>query len=276
MHVPGAEGPQTITSSMNQASGPSISFGNGVKPEEKKGEFKIVQKQVAPIAPPVAPPRPPAPVKLKLNPDLWIKYFDPAKGLFKKIKPSYTGLRSTTEEYNWAINSEYWLKMRALLLLALVVVIVLGIGLIGMKSYYNGRLEQYNALVNNVNSINGELRNRDDYRDQSLVLIDQAQAIQTILSERVSWTKMFNVLEAITLDEVSYTDFQIIDSTRINLTVQAPSYASLARQVELFEKTEGIKLADVSDATVAIDKNTDAQEITGLVQLTLTPEFWNK
>jgi len=242
---------------------------------QKKGVFKLFKKEDKPITPvvsavPVTPPKP------KLKPDMWLKYFDPGRGLFKKIKPAYLNSRTTTAEYNWVIQSEYWLKIRAILLVVLIVLIVFSVGWIGIKSYHNGRLVQYNDLVNNVSRLNGELQNREGYRDQAIALVDQAKTVQTVMAQRVSWTKLFNFLETKTLAQVSYTDFNVINDTLVNLTVVAPSYSNLARQVEIFEQAEGVTLADISDASVAIDKHTDDQTVTGIVQLKLAPEFWSK
>jgi len=275
MHVPGAEAPQTVAPLSGQPVGSAVSFGNGVKPEEKKGLFKIFKKVDKPVAPvvPVAPAVPPKP---KLKPDMWLKYFDPGRGLFKKIKPTYLNSRTTTEEYNWVIQSEYWLKIRTILLVVFIVLVVFSVGWIGMKSYHNGRVAQYNDLVNNVNRLNGELQNREGYRDRAMALINQATIVHRVMAERVSWTKLFNFLETKTLAEVSYTDFNVINDTLVNLTVVAPSYSALARQVEIFEQATGINLADISDASVAIDKHTDEQTVTGVVQLKLAPEFWSK
>lgn len=276
MHVPENELSKATTQAAAQPrSQPGVKFGNGEKPEEKKGLFKILKKIDKPAAP-VVPTAPVAPPKPKLKPDMWLKYFDPGRGLFKKIKPTYLNSRTTTAEYNWVIQSEYWLKIRAILLVVLIVLIVFSVGWVSMKSYHNGKSAQYNELVNNVNRLNGELQNREGYRDRAMALINQATIVHRVMAERVSWTKLFNFLETKTLAEVSYIDFQIINDSLVNLTVVAPSYSTLARQVEIFEQAEGISLADISDANVEIDKHTDEQTVTGIVQLKLAPEFWSK
>jgi len=274
MHVPTVESPKPVAppAQTNQPVA-AVSFGNGGKPEEKKGLFKIFKKPTPPIPPVVKPPQLPKP---KLNPDMWLKYFDPGKGLLKKIKPQYLNTKSTTVEYNWVVNSEFWYKLRGLFLIILIILVVLFVGVLGIKSYHNGRLSTYNSLVLKSDRLNLERQNGEGYKDRASAIVAQAEVIKTVMSDKLSWMKLFNVLERNTVADVSYLDFQILNETTINLTVKAPSYTALAQQVALFERIDGVKLADLNEASVAIDKNTDEKEVTGDVRLTLNPEFWTK
>ena len=133
MHLPESQKIDSVSvAATNQ--NPTVSFGNGSKTEEKKGVFQIVKK-TEPPKPPVAPP-PPAPPKPKLKPDMWLKYFEPAKGILKKIKPLYLNSKNTNPEYEWVIKSEYWYKLRALMLISLIIIIAVSAGWVGIK-YYN-------------------------------------------------------------------------------------------------------------------------------------------
>ncbi len=276
MHVPENQGVSNVSPGIASSTGPAVSFGNGVKPDENKGVFKVIKKVEPPKPlPPPPPPSPPIPPKPRLRPDMWLKYFDPAKGLFKKIKPVYLNTKTTTSEYVWVISSEYWYKMRGLLLVFLLIVLSFCLGWLGIKAYYTGRVPQYNQAVEKRNSFNVKLKEYNEYYDSSQALINKGLVVQAVMAERVSWAKLFNLLEKNTLLNASYLDFQIINEEMINLTILAPDYTTLAQQVEIFENIPGVVVVDVAEASVAIDKHTDVKEVTGVVRLNLDSEFWN-
>jgi len=247
-----------------------VKFGlNGEKKPEKKGIFKIKKKVTPPPSPtPVAPPKPKV--------DLWAKYCIPAKGLFKKIKQDEIHKDTVTEEYTWLVKSEYWLKVRALLFIVLIIIILFAAGWIGIRSYQLGLLNQYNESVVKLNSANAQIGQFNLEKERIADLKTKIVLVDEVFSNHVYWTNLFGLLEQSTLDNISYIEFKTWGENYVLLTALAPSYSDLAKQVDALERADFAESIDIDMANVYIDEETDDQEVRGVIEIKLKSDVLYK
>lgn len=263
MHMPEKGGNGTTKKPIPAVKEDWVKFGlNGEKKEEKRGVFKMKKKVTPPPAPkPVAPPKPKV--------DLWAKYCSPAKGLFKKIKQDEIHKDTVTPEYIWLVKSEYWLKVRALCFILLIICILFAAGWIGIRSYQLGLLNQYNDSVKSLNGVNAQISQFNLEKERIEELKTKIVLVDEVFSGHVYWTNLFSLLEQSTLDNISYIEFKSWGENYVMLTALAPSYSELAKQVDALERAGFAESVDIDMANIYIDEETDEKEVRGVIELKL-------
>lgn len=155
--------------------------------------------------------------------------------LLPKNYPKKKGFQQT----NLILNP---LKKWVIVVLILFIISVLFA--IGLKIYQR-------TLLSKINKIEKEIGNLEKQKDQTLVdnilvlekkLIDLKQ----IFSSHIYSSKLFDLIEKITLPAVQWTDLSLDTKDNIlNLEGRAVRWADIAKQIIAFEK-EDLRVADVS------------------------------
>ena len=270
MHMPEKGKSGSASKPIPQVKEEWVKFGsNGQKAPEKKGVFKMRKKVTPPPAPkPVVPPAP------KI--DLWAKYCSPTKGLFKKLKEDEIHKDTVTEDYVWLVKSEYWLKIRALLFIVLIILILFVTGWVGIRSYQIGLLNQYNESVVSLNNTNDQIAQFNLEKDRIAKMKTKVVLVEEVFSKHVYWTNLFSLLEQSTLDNISYIEFKTWGENYVLLTALAPSYSDLAKQVDVLERVGFAESVDIDMANVYIDEETDDQEVRGVIEIKLKSDVLYK
>ena len=263
MHMPEKRVNGSSKKPISQLKKEWVTFGlNEDKKPEKKGVFKISKKITPP--PVVKPTLPPAP-----KVDLWAKYCIPAKGLFKKIKQQEIHENTVTDDYVWLVKSEYWLKLRTLFFVILLILILTAVGRMGIKSYEIGLIDQYNESVVKLNSVNAQIGQFNLEKDRVQALKNKVVLVDDVFSGHVYWTKLFGLLEESTLENISYLEFKTWGDDYLLLTALAETYSDLAKQVDALDGADFTESVDIDMANVYIDEETDEQEVRGVIEIKL-------
>lgn len=86
---------------------------------------------------------------------------------------------------------------------------------------------------------------RPELLRQIFILDNRLKNLKTLLSAHPFITNVFGFLEAQTLPQVRYLNFNFTaDGKRLDLDGETPSYAMLARQITVFEKNQEIESVD--------------------------------
>lgn len=99
------------------------------------------------------------------------------------------------------------------------------------------------ALEDERRKLNGELR--PHLIDQVFALSRRFDAAKAILGGHIFSSHVFEFLEDATLPQVRYTSFGYsFDSRRVDLSAEAASYATLARQISVLEARKEVEKVD--------------------------------
>lgn len=257
---------------------------NGAAEKKKKGVFKMTkkpeQKKVAPVAPPKPkPPVPPVPPVMPPKPkkeDLWSKYAQPVKGLFRKIKPEMLQTSSVKQDYIWFVKSECNYKKRAILFVIFILIVLLCASWLGLRYYQNDLLNEYNENAVKLNQINQQIERVNQEESRVDRIKSKAVLVNNLVGDHIYWTNLFALLEQNTLDNISYIEFQALSENEVMLTVLASDYTNLAKQVDVLDKANFTQSVDIDFARVGIDEETDEQEVQGEISLYLEPGILHK
>ncbi|MDP3764294.1 MAG: hypothetical protein Q8Q95_01595 [bacterium] len=120
----------------------------------------------------------------------------------------------------------------------------LGLGFIALLLVVAGGLYFWKyQLSNQAKAFNTELQNLTSQRDVSLEnrlknLNSVLEIFKGVLDEHKYWTLFFEVLEAKTLNSITFKTLEASDADNIiNMSGAAPSYAALAQQIKILEDT---------------------------------------
>ncbi|MEK7175061.1 MAG: hypothetical protein AAB722_01870 [Patescibacteria group bacterium] len=135
-----------------------------------------------------------------------------------------------------------------------------GLGLIGVTLLFAGALYFWKyKLAQEVKTFNAELQRLIAERDMSLEnrlkdLNNVLTVFKNVLDEHHYWSLVFNVLEAKTLNTVTFKSFEGAENNNeMVLEGAAPSYGALAQQVKIFEDAPGVTSVAASNIGVSED-----------------------
>lgn len=130
----------------------------------------------------------------------------------------------------------------------------LGLILIGVILLITGGLYFWKYQLNNqAKAFNTELQKLTGQRDLSLEnrlkdLNSVLEIFKGVLDDHRYWTQFFELLEAKTLNSVTFLSLDVDDLDNIvTLSGTAPSYSAMAQQVKIFEDTPNIVSVDSSN-----------------------------
>ncbi|MDP3800146.1 MAG: hypothetical protein Q8Q90_01855 [bacterium] len=133
----------------------------------------------------------------------------------------------------------------------------LGLGLVAILLLITAGFYFWKYQLNNqAKAFNTELQSLTSQRDVSLEnrlknLNSVLEIFKGVLDEHRYWTLFFDVLEAKTLNSVTFKTLETSDTdSTINMSGSAPSYGVLAQQVKILEDTPNI--VSVTSSNIAL------------------------
>ena len=76
---------------------------------------------------------------------------------------------------------------------------------------------------------------------EAAVLVDKVDAAKAIIDRHVYWTKVFGLLESLTISDVYYKNIAASENGRITLSATGTSYTAVAKQYLVFQQSNLIK-----------------------------------
>ena len=253
-----------------------------VKPPLPPPPVSVVPPRPLPPTPPVpvVPPspvqkKPSAPVLPPLPPKPLPKQAEkPGKTVERPVKTLAINL--IPEEF--ARHPELNLSRKFLVyLLALGVsafaVLVVG-QIIGLYQYWIGN------EIRQTEQINVQYRAQiDDYQatlTEAQALQQELLTMQQLLGAHRYWTRVFDALQKVTIDEVYFTSFSSASDGSLELSAHGRDYESVARQLVAFQQaTDVIATVSITGASAILDQDTgQVGEVGFAVSLRLRPEVF--
>jgi len=137
-------------------------------------------------------------------------------------------------------------------------------GLFVLKRYQTAAFEELIAEIESKAEIRPEAIN------QVFLLDNRLRDMRTILSQRLYLSSLFSFLEGTTNSKVRFLNFSFrADTRRLEMTGEAGGYATLARQIALFESDPRIERVEFGN--LALDQNNLLRFQTTII---FTPSFF--
>lgn len=142
---------------------------------------------------------------------------------------------------------------------------------------YFGLSFYHRALADNVNQVTSEIESlkkdfdRPEIQD-ARVFRARADSARALLEEHIAMRPLFHFLEQYTVERIFYTEFSFVrdreSSPVLELKGEAPDYASLAYQADIFREKKELLSFSVSDLTL-----TKTGTVTFSLSLVFAPDF---
>ena len=124
----------------------------------------------------------------------------------------------------------------------LIVVILISLGLWG---YQANLIKEKTSLIERIGNLQNQRNN--DLEVNFIELGKRIEGFEKTLEHRIYFSKIFEMIEELTLPQVQFADTNIdLSENKFNLKIEADSYSSLANQVIVFEEDSRIKNVELS------------------------------
>ena len=124
----------------------------------------------------------------------------------------------------------------------LIVVILISLGLWG---YQANLIKEKTSLIERIGNLQNQRNN--DLEVNFIELGKTIEGFERTLEHRIYFSKIFEMIEELTLPQVQFADTNIdLSENKFNLKIEADSYSTLANQVIVFEEDLRIKNVELS------------------------------
>ncbi len=129
----------------------------------------------------------------------------------------------------------------------LIVIIFLGLSFVGSTNQ-----QKIINLQQEVKLYEEGVQASQDTIEQLATFTEQTQKVGELLQGQERWSRLFDMLEQNTIDNVYYKSVNIASDDKVVLQVVARSYSDLARQYKIFDNNPDIKDLTMNSASLDI------------------------
>lgn len=182
---------------------------------------------------------------------------------YKRRKEAAVGFKMSAAGFLNKLTSKtnLWL---ALTIGFLLLVILIYFGLTGYK---NSLIEEKGNLEERL----AQLTNQRDLEMEAnfIELKTNIEDLRKVLENRLYSSKLFEMLEEITLPRVQFTGLEAnLSQAKLNLKAEAVDYPTLAKQVVVFEQDSRIEKVDLSEVNLETSGRVGSD-----LRIELNPDF---
>ena len=128
---------------------------------------------------------------------------------------------------------------------ALIILFLVGIIWFGLLFYKNSLDKKLESTKQQTESLSE--RENKEIQTKILALEKNLKNVKNLLSQHIYSSKLFDLLEKLTLPQVRWTDFNLkIESGLLSLKGQANNYSTLAKQILIFQEEPSFKEVNTS------------------------------
>ena len=136
-------------------------------------------------------------------------------------------------------------KKSILMIFSIGFLIVVVLASLGLWGYQANLIKEKTSLIERIGNL--ENQRNDDLESNFIELGKRIEGFEKTLEYRVYFSKVFEMIEELTLSQVQFADMNIdLLENKFNLRIEANSYSTLAKQVVVFEEDQRIKSVKLS------------------------------
>jgi len=148
------------------------------------------------------------------------------------------------------LSEEITSRNSILMILSIGFLIVVVLISLGLWRYQSNLIKNKVSLTERIENLQNQ-RN-DDLESNFIELGKRIKGFEKILEHRIYLSKVFEMIEELTLSQVKFADMNIdLSENKFNLKTEASSYSVLAKQVLIFKEDPRIKNVDLSKAVLS-------------------------
>lgn len=140
----------------------------------------------------------------------------------------------------------------------------------GLSFYHRALADNVNQVTNEIESLKKDF-DRPEIQD-ARVFRARADSARVLLEDHITMRPLFHFLEQYTVERIFYTEFSFVrdreSSPVLDLKGEAPDYASLAYQMDVFREKKELLSTSLSDLTL-----TKTGTVTFSLSLVFAPDF---
>ena len=182
---------------------------------------------------------------------------------YKRRKEKATGFKMSAAGFlnKLTFKTNLWLALTVGFLLLVVLIYF------GLTGYKNSLIEEKGDLEERLTQLTGQ-RNLETEAN-FIELKTGIEDLRKVLENRPYSSKIFEMLEEITLPRVQFTDLDAdLSQAKLVLKTEAVDYPTLAKQVVVFEQDSRIEKVDLSEVSL----ETSGRIVSDL-RVELNPDF---
>ena len=164
------------------------------------------------------------------------------------LKKTPAEINLISEDYQKVVVEQFWRRLSLILIALLGLLLVFSIAYVGLKIYKLKLINVYETTAYELQKATSEIAAYETDEAQIEKLAERARILQVMLKNHLYWTKLFDILEHHTAENVLYNSLVAEDSGRVLLAATAKSYADVAKQIFIFENADFVKGIEVSSA----------------------------
>lgn len=226
--------------------------------------FKMQEETSKPLpsSPPPTPPRarPATPPVRQPAPPPAKKFSPPPKNI-PSVKSRLGGITLIPEE---EVSPEEAAKPRerAILIAVGVILILVGGCAFGTLRWYKNQIDAKTyAVSQDVESVNGQIKNLNEPRNRAETLRKQFDVAGKLLNRHVYWTPVFSLLEKNTIPDVYFKNFTASSDGQMDLSGVAKNYEAVAEQIVSLREAENVSAVYVSGASASLAPTGETSEV---------------
>ncbi|MBU1255285.1 hypothetical protein KKE74_02140 [Patescibacteria group bacterium] len=164
----------------------------------------------------------------------------------KYKKKDGIGLKSKVSAFG-SLSEQITSKNSILMILSIGFLILVILTSLGLWGYQSNLIKNKASLIERIENLQNQ-RN-DDLESNFMELGKRIDGFEKFLDHRIYFSKVFEMMEELTLSQVQFADMNIdLSENKFNLKIEASSYSALAKQVIVFEEDPRIKSIELSKA----------------------------
>jgi len=142
-------------------------------------------------------------------------------------------------------NKKIYISLGLYAIAGLILTIIFYIGL----TVYGTAIEkQGDKIITNVEEGEKVLAEFEETKQEAEIIGKKLEIVDALLKVHIYWTKVFAVLEKITIDDVYYSNVSASADGIVALSANTDSYTNVARQYKVFQDSPEIALVEISAA----------------------------
>ena len=136
-------------------------------------------------------------------------------------------------------------KKSILMIFSIGFLIVVVLASLGLWGYQANLIKEKTSLIERIGNLQNQRNN--DLEVNFIELGKRIEGFERTLEHRIYFSKIFEMIEELTLPQVQFADTNIdLSENKFNLKIEADSYSTLANQVIVFEEDLRIKNVELS------------------------------
>lgn len=210
------------------------------------------------------------------NPNFLKHQSEDERRLSKKKPPSETlGLNLVTSESMKKADLKLEKRNLSQIFSSVVISLLLaGSAYIGTLVFGRISLQSLKPVQSELEQVTRRIGEIEKHKGSLLSFQQRMELVRSLLDEHIHWSQFFKEFEKATLPNVTFDAVSLTTDYQLTLSAHTTDYASVARQLVLFQKsTHLVKSVQITSANAVLNQGNEIEGVNFGVILVLNPDI---